>query len=145
MRGKVYIWTYLENRSNYPGFNFTANNQACDDLIRVLDMMSEYDFLDRKSILLEEPTNLQLDVPNNKNGKAKWKSKNKLVLNYKRFEDDNYWEITENDKEFQIDFGKSKLEELRNAIIGIPKGFGDFPIRDIQHNNILYIWWNLEK
>ncbi len=56
-----------------------------------------------------------------------------------------YEMISKNDNGIEIQFGKAKLTELQNAIKGIPKGNGDFAIFDHNDENILYIWWNLEK
>ncbi len=143
--GKIYVWNYLENYSNYPGWNLTLDMQASISLIRVLNLMLECDWLNRKSILLEKPTQLQLSVPNNRNGLAKWKSKNKLILNYKKLENENYWRIKETEKEIHIDFGESKLKEFKNAITRISKGMNDFPICDEKRKHILYFWCNMEN
>lgn len=143
--GKVYIWAYKDNYSNYPGWNFTANTKASENLSELLNLMSECELSTKKKIMLALPTQAQLNVPNNQNGLAKWKSKPNLILNYKTSESKNHWLISEIDNGIEIQFGKAKLNELQSAINEIPKGHGDFAISDKKNKNILFFWWNLEN
>jgi hypothetical protein len=143
--GKVYAWTYKGNNRNYPGWNFTVDLKAGESLSELLNLMNTCEWSTKKTISTELPTQAQLNVPNYENGNAKWKSKPNLTLNCKTSESDNHWLIKELDTGIEIQFGKAKLTELQNAIKGIPKGNGDFAIFDQNDENILYIWWNLEK
>jgi len=143
--GKVYAWTYKDNNRNYPGWNFTVDLKASESLSELLNLMSACEWSTKKKITTEIPTQAQLNVPNNQNRVAKWKSKPNLTLNCKTSESENHWLIKELDNGIEIQFGKEKLTELQNAINGIPKGNGDFAISDQNEENILYFWWNLEK
>ena len=140
VNGKVYTWTYKDNSRNYPGWNFTVNSKASKSLSELLDLMSSCEWSTKKKITTELPTQAQLDVPNNQNGIAKWKSKTNLILNCKMSESENHWLINELDDGIEIQFGKAKLIELQSAINGIPKGNGDFAISDQNEQNILYFW-----
>ena len=143
--GKVYAWTYKDNKRNYPAWNFTVDLKASESLSELLNLMSDCEWSTKKKITTELPTQAQLKVPNNQNGTAKQKSKPNLTLNCKTSESENHWLINEFDNGIEIQFGKAKLTELQNAINGIPKGNGDFAISDQNEENILYFWWNLEK
>jgi len=145
VNGKVYIWKYIENQRNYPGWNLTVDLKASKNLSELLDLMTASDWPSKKIISTELPTETQLKIPNNNIGLAKWKSKPKLTLNYKKGESENHWLITETDNGVEIQFGKTKLVDLKNTINGIPKGEGDYAISDLDDNNILYFWWNSEK
>lgn len=145
VHGKVYAWTYNDNNRNYPGWNFTVDSKGSESLCELLNLMISCEWSTKKKISLELPTKMQLNVPNNQNGTAKWKSISNLILNYHTCESENYWLINEFDNEIEIQFGKEKLTELQNAINGISRGIGDFAISDLNEENILYFWWNLEK
>jgi hypothetical protein len=145
VNGKVYAWTYKDNNRNYPGWNFTVDLKASESLSELLNLMSDCEWSTKKKVTTELPTQAQLDVPNNQNEIARWKSKPNLTLNCKTSESENHWLLSEHDNGIEIQFGKEKLTELQNAIKGIPKGNGDFAISDQNEENILYFWWNLEN
>ena len=143
--GNVYAWACKDNNRNYPGWNFTVDIRASESLFELLNLMNACEWSTKKKFMTELPTQAQLNVPNNLNGKAKWKYKPNLTLNCKITESGNHWLIKELDNEIEIQFGKEKLSELQKAIKGIPKGNGDFAISDQNGENILYFWWNLEN
>ena len=143
--GKVYCWKYKENERNYPGWNFTVDVKASRSLSQLLDLMSLCEWSSKKKIQIEMPTGSQLTVPNNQGGRARWKTISKMTLNCKKTEPENHWAITELGEEIEIQFGKSKLTELQNAIKEIPNGKGDYAIADEDDESILYFWWNLDK
>ena len=143
--GKVYVWKYTENQRNYPGWNLTVDLKASKNLSELLDLMNTSEWPGKMTISTELPTESQLKVPNNHGGLAKWNSKPKLTLNYIKGESENHWLIKEIDNCIEIQFGKTKLIELKNAINGIPKGDGEYAISDNKDESILYFWWNLER
>ena len=142
--GDIYVWKYRENQRNYPGWNFTMDKNASFSMVELLNLMDSCEWSSKKLILLSKPTQMQLDVPNNMKGKAKFKGYEELILNFRKTEDENYWVITELKDCIEIKFGKNRLSELKNAIMGIPLGKGDFGISDENEDNILNIWWNLK-
>ncbi|SDH08093.1 hypothetical protein [Psychroflexus sediminis] len=144
VKGKVYTWTYKDNQRNYPGWNFTVDSNASESLFELLNLMDACEWSTKKTLPTTSPTQNQLNVPNNQNGTAQWKSKPNLTLNYKTNESENHWRINELNNGIEIQFGKTKLTELQNAINGIPKGNGDFAICDQNEENILYFWWSLD-
>ena len=147
IKGKIYAWKYLENSRNYPGWNFTVDKNGCESLLELLDLMKLCEWSSKKEIYTSIPTEKQIKVPNNQRGLAKWKSVSKLILSSKKGDEKNHWKVIENGNEIEIQFGEDKLIEFEKAIIGIPKGEGDFAISNNAYDdeNIFYIWWNLEK
>jgi hypothetical protein len=140
INGEVYTWTCKDNNRNYPGWNFMIDKNGVENLIELLDLMKKCEWSSKKTIRIENPTDSQLRIPNNLNGKAKWKTKDKLILNCRKTEPENYWLIKETDKELEFRFGGQKLIDLQNAISRIGKGNGDFAISDNNEENILYFW-----
>ena len=143
--GKIYVWKFRENQRNFPGWNLTVNDECAMGLNRLFELMEQSEFPSKKSIKTTTPTYNQLRVPNNLNGKAKWESKPTITLNYKKYENENLWEIIEEDDRIELRFGTAKMKELKKGINGIPKGEGDYGICDDQDENIFNFWWNLEK
>ena len=72
INGNIYFWKYLENSRNYPGWNFTVNKIGGENLLELIRLMRTCEWSSKKSIQITEPSQKQLKVPNNSNGKAKW-------------------------------------------------------------------------
>ena len=140
INGKIYTWIYKDNNRNYPGWNFTIDSKASENFLELLNLMNTCEWSTKKAIKTELPTQAQLNGVNNQSGIAKWKSKPNLTLNCKTNESRNHWLINELDNGIEIQFGKTKLVELQNAIKEIQKGNGDFAISDKNEENILYFW-----
>jgi hypothetical protein len=140
VKGKIYSWKYKDKYNNYPGWNFMIDKVGVKNFIELLELMKKCEWSCKKAIRIENPTESQLRIPNNQSGKAKWKSKDKLILNCRKNETDNHWLINESDKEIEFQFGKQKLIELQDAIMRIEKGNNDFAISDNNEENILYFW-----
>lgn len=143
--GKVYLWKYTEKTTKYPDWHFTVNKIASESLQELLDMMEDCEWSSKKEIRLTNPTESQINVPNYEKGNAKAKGMKMLVLNFKKDVEKEYWKIVQKDNEVEIQFGANKAKELKKAIIGIPKGQGDFGIYNTSEEDILYIWWNLDS
>ena len=138
--GGVYIWKYADNDRNYPGWNITVDNLASQELSILFDMMAQCEWSTIKRIQTSRPTDNELSVPNNRHGKARWTTKSKISFSIKTNNTPDYWTTNEMTDELEICFGKEKLKELRDAIINIPNGKGDFAIGDKNDENILYFW-----
>ena len=146
INGNIYIWKYLDNSRNYPGWNFTADKKACNSLLELLKLMQLCEWSSKKEIKTSEPKISQFKIPNNQNGEAKWQTSMKLILSFKKNEDENFWELIENLNEIEIQFGEKKITDFENALNKILDGNGDFAIVNETEDSILYFWWNsLEK
>ena len=146
INGNIYIWKYLENSRNYPGWNFTADKKACNCLLELFRLMQLCEWSSKKEIQTSKPTINQFKIPNNQNREAKSKTSKKLILNFKKNEEQNFWKLIENENDIEIQFGEKKITDFENAVNEILKGNGDFAIANETEDNILYFWWNsLEK
>lgn len=71
-RGEVYLWHYKECTRNYPGWNLTADDQACDSLLRLCDLMRSARWSSSATLTVSRPTPGILSVPDNRGGAARW-------------------------------------------------------------------------
>lgn len=145
INGSIYLWKYKENQRNYPGWNLTVDKVASESIIKLLDLMLKCEWSSKKHVTLSQPTNSQISVPNNWKGTATWMAATSLTLSLIKTDKINYWKIHEKLPSIEIAFGSSKLQELKIAIAGIPKGKGDFSIGNENDEDILNFWWNLSK
>ena len=143
--GQVFIWKYLDNSRNYPGWNLTADKKACKELSHLFDMMSESEWSLCKTVTTSKPMETELAVPNNQNGNAKWLTKTAITFCIKPTQSENYLSITEMSDSVEIDLGRQMLHKLKEAIMSISSGNGDFSISDENQTYILTFWWNLRK
>lgn len=144
VKGKIYIWKYLENSRNYPGWNITTDKIGGESLLKLIDLMITCKWSSKKTFQTIEPNKNQLNVPNNKNGKAEWKSVQNLTLNLKKEIEPDFWEIIDKGNEIEILLGNNSLLKLEKAIKRILNNDGDFAIYSSNDDeNVLYFWWNL--
>lgn len=144
VKGKIYIWKYLENSRNYPGWNITTDKIGGESLLKLIDLMITCKWSSKKTFQTIEPNKNQLNVPNNKNGKAEWKSVQNLTLNLKKKIEPDFWEIIDKGNEIEILLGNNSLLKLEKAIKRILNNDGDFAIYSSNDDeNVLYFWWNL--
>lgn len=144
VKGKIYIWKYLENSRNYPGWNITTDKIGGESLLELIDLMITCKWSSKKTFQTIEPNKNQLNVPNNKNGKAEWKSVQNLTLNLKKEIEPDFWEIIDKGNEIEISLGNNSLLKLEKAIKRILNNDGDFAIYSSNDDeNVLYFWWNL--
>ena len=143
--GGVYIWKYADSERNYPGWNLTVDLVASRELTQLFDLMDQCEWSTSKKIFTSLPTDDEVSVPNNRNGNAKWTTKPEITLSTRTTENPDYWVIREKQKNLEIHFGKQKLKKLKEAIISIPKGKGDFSISDDSDENTLTFWWRVRK
>lgn len=145
IRGNIYLWKYKDNERNFPGWNLTVDKEASEHLVKLLDMMHQYEWATNKLVKVTPPTGKQIAVPNNWGGTAAWESSAGLKIISTKSIQLNHWRITEKFPIVEIELGPSNLAKLKEAIAGIPNGIGDFSIGDVIDENLLTFWWNLEK
>jgi hypothetical protein len=139
-RGSLHLWKYLEQQSNYPGFNLTADKDGCDSMIELLTCFKNVDHKPTKTITLNLTTP---EIARVGTTKSKFKTFSTLTLNLIDKEE-NIWIVEEQPYgEIKISFSRFYLSELVNAIERVRVHEGDFSIADKKRKNILYFWWYL--
>src|SRR5438105_1048742 len=71
-RGLVFLWRYLENERNYPGWHFTADDLGATSFCELLRAMGSFAVPSHRTLVVTPPTTSVLAVPNNRNGAAPW-------------------------------------------------------------------------
>ncbi len=140
--GHFYLWKYEENTRNYPGWHMNSDNEGCRSLAELIDRMLKAQWSSQKLLNVTLPTARVLCVPNNRGGEARWKAPQFLVLKYAKgkVEDDHFiFEKQENG--IVLSVGRQMLEQIREGIVGILQGKGDYAIGD--RDNGLWFWWQV--
>lgn len=141
VQGRIYIWQYVPYNRNYPGWNLTADQHACDSLIDLLGLMRSSAYPSRKTIQTVQPTEKVVSVANRSNG---YNSKPRLSLKYNE-DAPVTWKLDDSGDELLVTFNSERIIKLQAALQKVKLGEGDFAVADDQDENILYFWWNLEK
>jgi hypothetical protein len=118
---------------------------ASKELARLFELMGQCEWSTSKMSKTSTPTVNELSVPFNRNGIANWTTKSKITFSLKRNENRTHWLMIENREELEISFGEEKLKKLKEAVVDIANGKGDFSISDETEENILTFWWRWKK
>jgi hypothetical protein len=135
VKGSIYFWKYISDQRNYPGWNITADNDACNSMIELLEMMKRSEYPSRKSVKTCPSTMKQVRMAT----EGRYKTTELIKLHFKK-EAKNAWTISETKEGLVIVFNTAKLTELKSSFRRIYMGKGDFAISDGQQGNILYFW-----
>ena len=145
--GKIYLWKYEENTKNYPGWHLHANNEGCASLQELIELMVKAKFSSERTISIIPPTAKILMVPNNKGGKAKWLSVDRIKVKFVKGESDSEeWSLQHKHPQLFLTIGENKLKALEKGIKDIAKGKGDYSIGYKEETtdsepSCLWFWW----
>ena len=127
--GALYLWRYLENTRNYPGWHLSADDLCCKSFVDLTEKMLTARWSSQKTFSVTPPDSKVLRVPNNRGGKARWKSAESLLLKYpKNKVDAAYFSLEEVEGNVIISVGTQQLRMLGDCILGISQGKGDYSI-----------------
>ena len=145
-RGQVFVWHYREGTHNYPGWHMTADSEACTSLLELIDLMQAARWPSRKSVAISSPTERVLRVPNNRGGMARCAAPKILMLDYDKDQPDpNHWSLELQGDTLVLMVGPAKLSELRQGIVDIAAGKGDYAIDSADtgddSDTCLWFWW----
>lgn len=140
--GRLYFWRYTENTRNYPGWHLTADDPCCRSLADLIERMLSARWGSRKLLVVTPPTKKVLGVPNNRGGEARWRAPGGLTLNYPKGKvSDEYFKLEEHAGEIILSAGRHKLELLKECVLKVPRGEGDYAITVGETR--LWFWWML--
>ncbi len=141
-KGHLYLWHYVDNTRNYPGWNLTADKIFSDSFADLIQRMLVARYNCQQSLMITLPTKKILSVPNNQSGKAGWKSPKTLVLKHQKDESaDDYFSLEESEIKVILSVGRQNLELLKECMLKIPEKEGDYCIEI--GNTQLWFWWML--
>jgi len=142
----VYLWTYREGRHNYEGWHMTADADACDALLELLDLYSAARFTCRQVVPLRPPSPAVLGVPNNRGGWPRIRTCTEWVIRYSLRTAFRAWSLTADARTATLDIGRDRIADLREGIVDIRAGLGDRSIGPDDHtlydDQCLWFWWH---
>ncbi len=140
LSGRVSLWRYTENDRNYPGWNINADLTGCESLLELLDALIS-DGQGSRSIHLTPPTPAQLQVPANQGGTAAWVAPAKLRVSLSDVASD--WRFPQDQNPASLMFGSEWVAPLREGLVGMSAGRGDFSIGKTSIDSLgLWFWWS---
>jgi hypothetical protein len=121
-KGQVYLWQYVENTRNYPGWHLTADETFRRSFADLIRRMLAAGYNCQKSLNVTSPAKEILSVPNNQGGRAKWKSPKVLVLKLQKDKiRDDYFSLEDSENTVILTTGGQKLELLTKCVLKISK------------------------
>ena len=140
-RGVVFLWRYVENERNYPGWHFTTDAEGAASLCDLLKAMGSHPTSSHRTLLVTPPTMSILGVPNNKGGSARWTAPEKWRITYFPEAADT-WHFDGDATLAHLSLGSALLPRLMSATEGIVRGQGDFSIgTSSAKGSELWFWW----
>lgn len=137
IRGHISIWEYNDPNPNRKCWNFTANDEGCDSLCELLNLMDSSKYSSTKLITITPPTAGTIKHVNDRI--TKWSSKPHLKIVFKN-QEERKWEIRSDSNQYEILFDKTYIQQLINSVEKIKANQFDFAIADDSDNNVLYFW-----
>jgi hypothetical protein len=140
LTGRIFLWKFEHNVRNYPGWNFTCDDDGCESMIGLLELMQSSAFPSSKKLTLEQPTIMQVKAAQHCHD---FRSAKYLSLHYKKGLP-GYWYTEEGESHLRLTFGDHEIVALRRAIYRVKKKEGDFAIGDPNDEHQIYFWWFIE-
>jgi hypothetical protein len=139
----IHLWQYAENRRNYPGVHFTADERGCAQLHRAIaTSIEESDSRPYVTVQLSPPTAAALSVPNNRSSAAL--PFQKLRLQMVRDAEPETLEISVLESVCNLRYSKDMAARLTTSVQEVAKGRGDFSIGG-KDPNVIWFWWHLAE
>ncbi len=136
-RGDVSMWQNKDPRD--PHWNLTADDPGCDALLDLLDRMERGQWPSNKQILLRKPV-----ITADHGGDMPFQSATHLTIKYpKERVPDDHWVLREECRQLFLEIGLSSLRELRDAVVDLKNGGGDYMIG--HDDSPLWIWWYVDR
>jgi hypothetical protein len=135
--GVVALWHYEESNRNYLGWHLTADGRGCASLCELIDAMVADGSGATRRITITAPPRAMLAVPNCPQGKPI--SPQTLRLSVHRSK--NEWRFSSDAISAEIRLGETWLHRLRQGIVGIHQGDGDYSIGAGSKDQKLWFWW----
>ncbi len=123
---QVWCWRYLDSPRNYPGVHFTARPEACDALLRCLDVMEAHGAGSRRTIPLRD---LRPGDEAKISGGMRFEvfSKLRLCLSQKSSRLQQMY-IHADDGILLVEIVKEHVPRLRKGFEDVREGVGDYAI-----------------
>jgi hypothetical protein len=137
--GRVFLWRYPPHLRKHSGWHFTAEDNACESLVKLLETMRLATFDKRRTIILTKPSPPIWGVPNF--GKPRIEALGPLTISYEKSFADLM--LVEDDERLLLRVGDDRVDELLAGLKDVRKGEGDYAIWSIEKGTStkIWLWW----
>lgn len=135
-RGVVSLWGKKHRRRDW---NLTADDAGCDALIELCERMAAGRRPSKQRLPLVRPS-----ITADDGGARPFSAASHWTIQYpKKAVAADHWELTDQNAEVLLVVGAARLEELRQAVVDLRGGGGDYRIGGDE--SPLWIWWYVES
>lgn len=137
--GRVYLWRYPPHLKKRQGWHFTAEDDACDSLVQLVEAMRSVAEIRRRTIAITEPTQPIWGVPNF--GEPRKETLGPLTLYYDQAYPD--LRLSEDDDRLSLRVGNERIDDLLTGLRDVRRGEGDYAVAPSEKNTAppLWFWW----
>ena len=135
--GVVYLWKNKHPRMHE--WAIMADDRACDSILDLLARMENAQWPSKRTLFVAKPTR-----PPDHGGDYKYRGATEWTIVYRKGTVSNdHWLLEERGQGILLSVGLSRLRELRDAMIDMKRGGGDYSIGDDE--TPLWIWWYIQQ
>jgi hypothetical protein len=136
-KGRLAVW--MNPRTKDESWNLTADSLGATSLLELIALMESAESPSRRTLKVTQP-NFTPDHG------GRWKIRVgeslRLVHDRDEFEPDRFILTEPESKKLQLELGTNWLPALRDAIVDIERGGGDYRIgNDKKGSDRLWVWW----
>lgn len=137
--GRVYLWRYSPHHTKRQGWHFTAEDDACDSLIELVEAMRGVAQIRRRTITITRPTQPIWEIPNF--GEPRKEALGPLTLSYDPSFPD--LRLTEEVDRLLLRVGDERIDDLLTGLKDVRRGEGDYGFGPSEKNTAppLWFWW----
>lgn len=114
-KGSTYVWRYVDNSRNFPGWHVVLDGFARDSLSELLSAFIEDSQSLHRTISVTRPTERALVIPNNRGGHARYLAPSKIRLEFDP-NDPQSWLLESQQDTLVWKIGRKGVEEFAAAL-----------------------------
>lgn len=142
-KGRTCLWRYKPKLKLYDSWHFTADAEGCDSLVELLELMSQAEYSQHRTLTLTDPQPVGADQIFGPHEMKVWHPE-KLRLSFDPTMSTAPG-LVEVDGRIEFALSPAEIQDLREAIADVRKGDADFGVGfgDKQENSmhIVRFWW----
>lgn len=136
----IFLWHYLENRRNFPGYHLTANLEGCKQLLDLLERHQETTESLTTGLSLSAVTPKILSAPANTRGDASCVGLATWEFMTRQDFSPEYFVFRESHSVCRLELSRQQAGCIATGVKDIQIGKGDYCIGG-KGNNVLWFWW----
>jgi len=137
--GQVFIWRYGPQRKNHAGWHLTAEDDACEGVIALIEAMRAAGQASHRTITLSNPPEAVCAVPNF--GAPLKEKLGPLTVHW----DPSFSDLTlsEERERLSLRVGDPRADELLRGLRDIRRGEGDYSLAPTEKGAAppIWFWW----